>query len=291
MIEVLNMSLLIAILFALPFAWGNTQPNSTPSVLPTTALTVEAYCNSLLKRLPKQATVPEAIEPLCKNVQTLKECTSAENRPIFHYDVPGSGTTAEKKKILVLGLIHGDETWSGTLVQVWMARLLNLSPKNEWRFIPVTNPDGFIRKTRMNAHGIDLNRNFPTKEWKKNAHSEWKRTKDRRRFPGQEPGSEPEVQCVLKQISDYNPDLVVSVHTPYGVLDYDGPKHVLPRSRPLPWKSLGTFEGSLGRYLWSERSVPVLTVELKGDDAKTKRDAWIKLQDELSFLAQKMEKN
>ena len=27
--------------------------------------------------------------------------------------------------------------------------------------IPVVNPDGFIRNSRFNANGVDLNRNFP----------------------------------------------------------------------------------------------------------------------------------
>lgn len=36
-----------------------------------------------------------------------------------------------------------------------------------WRFIPVLNPDGLLapKPTRVNAGGVDLNRNFPTPGW------------------------------------------------------------------------------------------------------------------------------
>jgi protein MpaA len=55
------------------------------------------------------------------------------------------------------------------------------------------------------------------------------------------------------------------VHTPLKVLDFDGPKVNFPKYDYLPWKSLGHFPGSLGRYMWFERQTPVLTTELKED--------------------------
>jgi hypothetical protein len=48
----------------------------------------------------------------------------------------------------------------------------NETPSNAlWRFIPVLNPDGLLAKParRMNANGVDLNRNFPTPQWAKEA--------------------------------------------------------------------------------------------------------------------------
>ena len=32
-------------------------------------------------------------------------------------------------------------------------------------FIPCLNPDGMSKNTRTNSNGVDLNRNFPTKNW------------------------------------------------------------------------------------------------------------------------------
>jgi hypothetical protein len=70
------------------------------------------------------------------------------------------------------------------------------------------------------------------------------------------------------------------VHIPLGVLDFDGPKvKSPPRFTPLPWQSLGNFPGSLGRYMWADRKVPVLTIELKGNEDIKKLEAFDRLQD------------
>jgi hypothetical protein len=121
----------------------------------------------------------------------------------------------------------------------------------------------------MNAAGVDLNRNFPSKNWNENAMKYWKtRThKNARRFPGVSAASEPETRCAMQQIEDYAPDFIISIHSPYGVLDFDGPNVYFPKYRFLPWHSLGTFPGSLGQYMWKDHHTPVLTIELK-DNAK-----------------------
>ena len=147
--------------------------------------------------------------------------------------------------------------WSG---------LQEIDPRNSWRVVPVLNPDGLKMKTRTNANSIDLNRNFPTHDWTELAQTYWKKStsSNPRRFPGKEGGSEPETKCAMKQIEDFKPDFIVSVHTPLKVLDFDGPKvSPPPKFDYLPWKSLGHMPGSLGRYMWFERQTPVLTMELK----------------------------
>jgi murein peptide amidase A len=67
---------------------------------------------------------------------------------------------------------------------------------------------------------------------------------------------------VIAQIKDFKPEFIVSNHTPYRVLDFDGPKMPFPRYGDLPWRALGNFPGSLGRYMWRDYQIPVLTVEL-----------------------------
>jgi hypothetical protein len=132
---------------------------------------------------------------------------------------------------------------------------------------------------------VDLNRNFPTKDWEKDAVNYWKKeTKSNpRRFPGEKSGSEPETQCALKHIEDFKPDFIVSIHTPLKVLDYDGPKVRPPKFDYLPWKNLGHFPGSLGRYMWFERKVPVLTMEMK-EDLPSSTTPLMQLQDIIGFL-------
>jgi hypothetical protein len=50
------------------------------------------------------------------------------------------------------------------------------------------NPDGMLKSqpTRTNANGVDLNRNFPTPHWDKEAPRYWQQrtSNDPRRYPG-----------------------------------------------------------------------------------------------------------
>ena len=230
------------------------------------------------------------LQQACQKVTVFDECISVEGRPIFHYEKISNERTA--KKILVFSLIHGDETGAGVVGRYWMQRLEEISPRNSWRVVPILNPDGLKYKTRTNANKIDLNRNFPTKDWDQLAHINWQKStqSNPRRFPGSNAGSEPEVRCALKQIDTFKPDFVVSIHTPLNVLDYDGPKVNPPSYDYLPWKSLGHFPGSLGRYLWFERRTPVLTTELKPSLPKNERP-FEKLQDVIGTLMQMEQKN
>ncbi len=223
----------------------------------------------------------ESVERVCEEVQQIASCQSYEGRPIYHFDRSGSSET--NQKILVLSLIHGDETASGSVARSWLARLHEISPRNTWRVLPILNPDGFLKTSRLNSRGVDLNRNFPTQDWDELALKSWEERagSNPRRYPGPSAASEPETACAIEHIKDFKPDFIISIHTPLGVLDFDGPTNVtVPNFRPLPWRSLGHFPGSLGRYMWKEHGVPVLTVELKGDEvARRSLEAFDKLQD------------
>lgn len=224
------------------------------------------------------------LQKVCVSAQMLDGCTSVKGTPIVHFDK--AGTDKAKKRILVFSLIHGDETGAGSLVRYWMERLAEIEPRNDWRIVPVLNPDGFAAKTRTNANSVDLNRNFPTRDWSEEAEKYWKikTSSNPRRFPGATAGGEPETQCAMKHIEDYKPEFVVSIHTPLGVLDFDGPRVKPPSFGYLPWKSLGHFTGSLGRFLWAERNVPVLTAELKPTMPQS-FDTFDRLQDVLGQIA------
>lgn len=210
------------------------------------------------------------ITSACSKVTQMEGCVSTQGVPIYQYDKNAkdqydkNAKDSTAKKILVFSLIHGDEVPAGLLGRFWMQRLEEIDSRNQWRIVPILNPDGLLLKTRTNARKVDLNRNFPTRDWEAKAISEWreKMRAQPRRFPGDTAASESETKCALNQIKDFQPDFVVSIHTPLKVLDFDGPKLSPPKFESLPWKSLGHFPGSLGRYLWFERSTPVLTMEL-----------------------------
>jgi protein MpaA len=62
------------------------------------------------------------------------------------------------KHVLVVGVIHGNESAGLAVVR----DLEGLSPSGvDLWIVPALNPDGLAADTRGNAHGVDLNRNFP----------------------------------------------------------------------------------------------------------------------------------
>lgn len=239
-------------------------------------------CTEELKKLPGPKNEKD-VAAACQHVRKLDGCESVQNKPIFHYDKLAKDDKGQR--ILVFSLIHGDEGPAGAVTRYWMERLENLEPRNFWRVIPILNPDGLQLKTRTNANGIDLNRNFPTKDWDEQAVKVWKQQlhSNPRRNPGTQAGSEIEVQCALKHIEDFKPHFIVSIHTPLKVLDFDGPKIKPPKYDYLPWKSLGHYAGSLGRYMWFERNTPVLTTELY-DRLPSTYSPFEKLQDVIGQL-------
>jgi murein peptide amidase A len=224
---------------------------------------------------------------------------SVHGVPLWSNDVlPASGTP--RFKVLLLGGIHGDELASVTLAFDWIARSHGVQaaamPHPDrttrptiadvaWRFVPLLNPDGLLHSpsTRVNAHGVDLNRNFPTADWARDARPYWvQRTrKDPRRFPGNQPLSEPESRWLLQQIDQFHPDLIVSVHAPYGLLDFDGPPPAPRRLGSLQLDPVGVYPGSLGNYGGLVKNVPVMTLELKNARAVPPRELaamWADLQ-------------
>lgn len=192
-------------------------------------------------------------------------------------------------RVLVVGGIHGDEMSSSSLVFHWIGLAqtppADMSLSIHWRFIPSLNPDGLFAKPsrRINASGVDLNRNFPTPNWARDARVYWEsRTKrDPRRYPGSKPLSEPESRFLLEQMDSFKPNLIVSVHAPYGVLDFDGPSVPPSRLGRLYLDQVGIFPGSLGNYGGVHKRVPVVTIELPSasrmtPDAET-RQMWMDL--------------
>jgi murein peptide amidase A len=248
-------------------------------------------CVTSLKALPGRSK-PKELADACAQALVLEPCFSEKGVQIFHYDKAARASEKDPKRILVFSLIHGDEFPSGSVARSWMERLTTIEPRNHWRVVPVLNPDGVKNRTRVNANGVDLNRNFPTEDWDEKALHYWetKTKKDKRRYPGPTGNSEQETRCAIAHIDDFNPDLILSIHTPYGVLDFDGPKIPPPNFPNLPWRSLGNYPGSLGRYMWVDRAKPTLTIELHGNDVGEKLEKFDRLQDITGDIAIKSEK-
>ena len=230
---------------------------------------VEKFCKDLSNKL-RTVKYKGCLE-LGLEVATTR---SVEGRPLTYREyVPKSiesVPTLPKGRILFISGIHGDEYSSISITYLWMLSMMQFADtrNHHWLFLPLVNPDGLFRKhpaTRMNARGVDLNRNFPSPDWNQLALQYWEQyyRKNKRRYPGPTPSSEPENKWVVETIERFKPDAIVSVHAPYGLLDYDGPEHATPDNiGRLKHKELGTYPGSLGRYAGEYLKIPVLTLEL-----------------------------
>lgn len=178
---------------------------------------------------------------------------------------------SNSERILFIGGIHGDEWAAVSLTYLWLQNLIKYQNqlKNHWLLIPVANPDGLFKRpsTRTNAHGVDLNRNFPSPDWSARALDWWTRYKHKnfRYYPGPHAASEPETRYLIQLIKHYQPTLIIALHAPFQLLDYDGPHHITIPERigPLKLRQLGTYPGSLGRYAGEYLKIPVVTIELK----------------------------
>ena len=253
---------------------------------PTVSIaTSQAFCEQSVRRLPSVSTA------LCKSAQlTDNGGRSLQGQPFYQRDVVSPHA---QLKVLVIGGIHGDELSSTSLVLHWIQHATQTPANVHWRFVPLVNPDGMLRDVprRTNARGVDLNRNFPTPNWDKEAPHYWKdRTRnDPRRYPGPKSLSEPESKWVHDEMERWKPDLIVSVHAPYGVLDFDGPTSPPQRLGRLYLDQVGIFPGSLGNFGGVHKRVPVVTIELPSalrtpQDAEM-RQMWLDL---LRWTAEKL---
>ncbi|MGB2985855.1 MAG: M14 family zinc carboxypeptidase [Phycisphaerae bacterium] len=169
--------------------------------------------------------------------------------------------------IMVLAGFHGDEPKS-----VFVARRLihllesgaTVNPSVRWVVVPVVNPDGYERRKRRNANQVDINRNFPTKNWIRTS-------KRSRMFGGSAPASEPETRAVIAAVERFKPLRIITIHSINGgrqCNNYDGPGErvaaAMSRVNGYPaTSSIGyPTPGSLGTWAGAERNIPTITLEL-----------------------------
>ncbi len=217
--------------------------------------------------------------------------TSVQGRPLIYYSF---GSEDSKNTTLIFAMVHGDEItplYLGFQFVAWAQENMKSYPKSRLVIAPLVNPDGFFGypKTRINAHGVDCNRNFATKDWTTQALQSWKNKfhSEKRRFPGSKPDSEPETIFQKALIDKVKPNKIISIHSPLNVLDYDGPDHLtlsdfnadyVKKCEDLRTKikatSTGFFPGSLGNYAGQELGIPTITLELPTADPDHAKEYW-----------------
>lgn len=168
--------------------------------------------------------------------------------------------------LLIHAGIHGEE--AETTFALSRALRLLAEPSPHCAVVLSVNPDGLIRGTRGNAAGVDLNRNFPTADWRPEPvhhRSTLEDARDVRLSPGAGPGSEPEVKALIRLIDELNPREVVALHAPLACIDdaNQGPlAHWLAEKTGLPLVADVGYPtpGSFGTW-GGERGLPVTTYE------------------------------
>lgn len=195
-------------------------------------------------------------------MEVVKKVFSKNKNLIQLIKCPAIGKVS--KNILIIGVFHGEEPQGKFLIEEYLKEKRDLQFKNNMFFIPCLNPDGLAINTRQNANGIDLNRNFPTINWKK-----VENTSDY--YGGESSASENETKFIMEIIKELSPDVILTLHAPYKVVNYDGPAGEIakeiskiidyPTSNDIGYPTPGSF----GNYAGVERKIPTITLEVDED--------------------------
>ena len=224
---------------------------------------IENYCQKISNRLSSVSL------KLCRDSNhRISPFNSVNGLPIVISEFAPKPEKKPLGKILVIGGTHGDELTSVSTAYKWIENLNKFhTGLFHWHIAPAINVDAVLSRpaTRQNVNGVDLNRNLPTPDWEKQSAIHWEKlNQDPRKAPGKQPASEPETQWIMHEIATFQPDAIVSIHAPYGLLDFDAPKlNTAPKNfGRLQLNLLGTYPGSLGNYAGIQQQIPVLTLEL-----------------------------
>ena len=165
------------------------------------------------------------------------------------------GNQNSNKKILIIGVVHGDEPQGEYFINSYLEKN-NQNLKNTVYYIPRLNSN----TSRKNKNGVDLNRNFPTKNWVLGENNDY--------FGGLEPNSEPETKFLVDLLNESDFSEIITIHSPYKVVNYDGPAENLAEiissflSYPISSDIGYPTPGSFGTYCGVERNIPTITIEI-----------------------------
>lgn len=190
-----------------------------------------------------------------------------ENRSIELYHSGDFEWTEIARPILFIGGVHGDEPEGVALAEGllgWLIECESTYPnpvKVPWVLIPCLNPDGYFKRERTNGRGVDLNRNYPSKDWAPTA--------DKPRYnPGPSAGSEPEIKALTELIQLLKPRIIIHFHSWKPCVVCSGEPgltdaHYLAQSSGYEvMTSIGyPTPGSLSQYAWNDLRIPVICIE------------------------------
>jgi protein MpaA len=129
-------------------------------------------------------------------------------------EVRRSGSKDAAAEVMVFGVIHGSETAGVPIVRRLRQHRPPGSPgRVELWTVTALNPDGVAAHTRQNAHGVDLNRNFP-QGWRHQG------SPGSTYYSGPSPASEPETRAAMRLIRRVRPDVTIWYHQHMNLVDH-----------------------------------------------------------------------
>jgi protein MpaA len=170
---------------------------------------------------------------------------SVRGRPIVAYERGDRSAPAT----VVVGVIHGTEP--AGLAVIARLRRMPVPPGVHLWLVPTANPDGLAAGTRQNAHGVDLNRNWPA-AWVHNGRP-WDGY-----YSGPRPMSEPENRAMRAFLLRVRPKLTIWFHQPLDLV-YGSDPHVAvlrryARLSGLSYRRLTAPRGAATR--WERKRFP-----------------------------------
>jgi len=128
---------------------------------------------------------------------------------------------SEKPTLLLAGF-HGNRH-GGSDLAVRLAKYLYANPdvlQKKVIIIPVINPDGLLAGEAVNNNGVNIERNFPAKDWSPVY-------EDKEHFPGNEAASEMETRALLKIIYESDPEKIIAISDDGPAVSWFGPAKAL----------------------------------------------------------------
>jgi protein MpaA len=172
------------------------------------------------------------------------------------------GSDDQPASLLVVAGVHGDEPATVEAAADLVRGLTrgDVSPPAPFWLVPAMNPDGLAVGRKNSARDVDLNRNFPARNFT-TAHQPGY-------FPGATPLSEPETQALVALIDREAIARVVAVHAPFACVNFDGPAEAWAQevAAASGWPVRADIgyptPGSFGTWFGVDQARPILTLEL-----------------------------
>ena len=202
--------------------------------------TEETRDGAAVQPRPAEAVLPSAAAPRALLGRSVR------GAPIRAVRV---GSPRARVRLLVIGSVHGDETAGRAIA----ARLLRARPPRGTALWVITdlNPDGHASRSRQNANGVDLNRNFPYR-WQPDGipfdtyHS------------GSAPLSEPESAALARFVERVRPRVTLWYHQALRiVVRAEGDpalERLYSKRSGLPRRSLERYHGTASS--WQNHTFP-----------------------------------